>query len=395
MGEKSAISVRNLSMIYGDKPQIALKHLKQGRTRAEIQESTGDLVAVSDVSFDVVRGEIFVVMGLSGSGKSTLVRCLNRLVVPTAGSILIDDEDILRANEERLRQIRLNKVTMVFQHFALFPHKSVAENVEFGLKIKGVGKEERRKQALDLLSQVGLEKWAQKYPSNLSGGMQQRVGLARSLAVNPDILLMDEAFSALDPLIRTEMQQELLRLHRKMQKTIIFITHDLHEALTLGSRIAIMKDGRFVQVGTPQEIVSHPADDYVAAFTRDVDRGRVFLAKDVMAAPEALIESKDTSDCARHRLSALSRDQVYVVDDAGRPVGLVSKGSLAAAGSGALGQAIRRSFQTVPAVAALVDVYGKCTENVPIAVVADDGTLIGVVNPLDVFAMLSGKPDKF
>ena len=270
---KPKLRVENVYKIFGDYPEQALEGLKQDKSKIEIFEETGQTVGVQDVSFDVREGEIFVVMGLSGSGKSTLVRTLNGLIPPTYGKILIDEDDVASCSAERLRRVRREKITMVFQHFALFPHKTVAENAAYGLKIKGEGAASRRQKALAALEQVGLAAYADSYPDELSGGMQQRVGLARGLATNPEILLMDEPFGALDPLIRREMQEELLHLQKKLKKTIIFITHDLNEALLLGDKIAIMKDGRFVQVGTAQEIVDNPADDYVAAFVGDIDRG--------------------------------------------------------------------------------------------------------------------------
>jgi glycine betaine/proline transport system ATP-binding protein len=259
MSDAAKVVIDDLIKIFGRDPKPALRALAEGRSREKIFASTGSVVAIGGVSFAVELGEIFVVMGLSGSGKSTLIRCLNRLIEPNSGRILFEGKDLLAASDEELRQVRLGKMAMVFQHFALFPHKTVAENVEFGLKAQGLGRIKRRERALTMLDQVGLVEWADKLPSALSGGMQQRVGLARSLAVNPELLLMDEPFSALDPLIRRDMQDELLRLQRGLRKTIIFITHDLHEALILGDRIAIMKDGRFVQVGTPQQIIAAPA----------------------------------------------------------------------------------------------------------------------------------------
>jgi glycine betaine/proline transport system ATP-binding protein len=237
---------------------------------------------VRNVSFDVAEGEVFVVMGLSGSGKSTLVRMINRLHDPTSGQVFIDGEDVLKLTEERLREIRRQKVSMVFQHFGLLPHRRIADNVAFGLEVRGIEKGERLAKATEVLEVVGLGGWGQHYPDELSGGMQQRVGLARALATDPEIMLFDEPFSALDPLIRRDMQDEVIRLQREVRKTMIFITHDLAEALKLGDRIAIMKDGGFVQVGSPEEVVAHPADDYVADFTRDVPRAHVLTARSIM-----------------------------------------------------------------------------------------------------------------
>jgi glycine betaine/proline transport system ATP-binding protein len=240
------------------------------------------VAAVRDVSFDVAEGEVFVVMGLSGSGKSTLVRMINRLHDPTSGQVLIDGEDVVTLDDERLRELRRRKISMVFQHFGLFPHRRIVENVAFGLEVQGVEKDERNTKASEILEVVGLGGWGNSYPDELSGGMQQRVGLARALATDPEIMLFDEPFSALDPLIRRDMQDEVLKLQRELKKTMIFITHDLMEALKLGNRIAIMKDGAFVQVGTPEEVVAHPADSYVADFIRDVPRAHVLTARTIM-----------------------------------------------------------------------------------------------------------------
>lgn len=260
------IVVKNLSKIFGRRDRDAYEMMQQGLSKEEILMHTGATVAVRDVSFSVEEGEIFVVMGLSGSGKSTLLRCINLLHQPTAGEVIVNGNPLIRFNQKELREVRRAWFGMVFQKFALFPHRSVMGNVEFGLEVQGVPKEERRSRAQKWIEAVGLKGWEDHYPQELSGGMQQRVGLARALAVEPKILLMDEAFSALDPLIRREMQGELLTLQAEMNKTIIFITHDFHEAVKLGDRIAVMRDGEFVQVGTPADIIGSPADEYVAAF---------------------------------------------------------------------------------------------------------------------------------
>ena len=251
---KSKIVIEHLIKIYGEKPAHALKLFREGGTRDSILDKTGNVLGIADVSFNINQGELFVIMGLSGSGKSTLARCINRLIKPTSGSIYIDGEDIAHVDEKRMREIRLSKVSMVFQKFGLLPHKTVAENVAYGLKVKGIDKGKRRQKALETLEAVGLAQWADYLPSSLSGGMQQRVGLARALATDADILLMDEAFSALDPLIRREMQDELLRLQKELHKTIVFISHDIQEALKIGDRIAVIKDGAIVQIGSPEEI---------------------------------------------------------------------------------------------------------------------------------------------
>ena len=281
-GNNTLLTVEHLCKAYGGNESQAAQLARAGGGREEILKKCDSFVAVSDASLEVRRGEIFVIMGLSGSGKSTLLRCVNRLISPTTGSVRFDDEELVTASEVRLRELRLSKISMVFQHFALFPHKTVIDNVSFGLKLGGLDKATRHQIALNLLRQVGLAGWEMRFPSDLSGGMKQRVGLARSLAVNPDLLLMDEAFSALDPVIRREMQIELLRLQKQLNKAILFITHDIQEALLLGDRIAMMKDGRIVQCGTPSELILKPANEFVADFTRDADRARMLKVKDVM-----------------------------------------------------------------------------------------------------------------
>jgi glycine betaine/proline transport system ATP-binding protein len=280
--DDATVSCRNVWKVYGPKAERIVGSPDASLSRQELLEKTGCVAAVRDVSFDVAPGEVFVVMGLSGSGKSTLVRMINRLHDPTAGQVLIDGEDVVQLDDERLREIRRKKISMVFQHFGLFPHRRIVENVAFGLEVQGMEKDERNAKASEVLETVGLGGWGNSYPDELSGGMQQRVGLARALATDPEIMLFDEPFSALDPLIRRDMQDEVLKLQRKVKKTMIFITHDLMEALKLGNRIAIMKDGAFVQVGTPEAVVAHPADSYVADFIRDVPRAHVLTARTIM-----------------------------------------------------------------------------------------------------------------
>jgi glycine betaine/proline transport system ATP-binding protein len=279
---EATVSCRNVWKVYGPHADRIVGSPDAALSRQELLEKTGCVAAVRDVSFDVTEGEVFVVMGLSGSGKSTLVRMINRLHDPTAGQVLIDGEDVVQLDDERLRDIRRRKISMVFQHFGLFPHRRIVENVAFGLEVQGIEKNERNAKASEVLETVGLGGWGNSYPDELSGGMQQRVGLARALATDPEIMLFDEPFSALDPLIRRDMQDEVLKLQREVKKTMIFITHDLMEALKLGNRIAIMKDGAFVQVGTPEEVVSHPSDSYVADFIRDVPRAHVLTARTIM-----------------------------------------------------------------------------------------------------------------
>src|SRR5690606_32825885 len=283
----------------GRKQDEAVRRLLDGASREEVTK-LGATPAVIDASFEVQPGEIFVVMGLSGSGKSTLIRMLNGLWTPTAGSVYVDDVDIAKIDAAKLRQVRQQKISMVFQHFALLPHRTVLENAAYALDIQGVSKEERRAKAVEALELVGLKGWEDKYPAQLSGGMKQRVGLARALAAGSDIMLMDEAFSALDPLIRREMQDQLVELQASLNKTIVFITHDLNEAMRLGDRIAVMRDGRIVQIGTAEEVLNDPANDYVAQFVADVDRTRVLTASSVMAKPQYVVNADAGPREAQH-----------------------------------------------------------------------------------------------
>ncbi len=393
MGDK--LVVENLIKVFGDDPARAVEMLDQGRTKDDILRETGMTVGVSGVDFTVAEGETFVVMGLSGSGKSTLVRMINRLIEPSSGSITIDGASVTGASDAELRRLRLEKIAMVFQHFALFPHRSVRANVEFGLKVQGVAPAERSERALRMLEQVGLDAWADQSPAQLSGGMQQRVGLARGLAVDPEVLLMDEPFSALDPLIRADMQTELMHLQKQLHKTIIFITHDLNEALTLGDRIAIMENGRFVQVGTAAEIVSNPANDYVAAFTQDIDRGRVFTARDVMQPAEALELADTTPQAALERMEALGRDALYVRDGA-RIAGVVRYRDLSAAARTNGADLARHLVAGYPAVAQdthLYQIYEAASGGLPVAVEDGDGALAGVAEPDMIFAQLAARTE--
>ena len=272
----------NIWKIFGNDEKKILENLDPNLTRDEVQEKTGHVVAVKDVSFSIQKGETFVVMGLSGSGKSTLVRCLTRLIEPTSGSVIIDDTDVTKISRNSLLDLRRNKMSMVFQHFGLFPHRTVLENISYGLEIRGEKKQDRLDKSMESLNLVGLKGWHNNYPRELSGGMQQRVGLARAMAVEPEILIFDEPFSALDPLIRREMQDELLDIQKKLQRTMVFITHDFLEAIKMGDHIAIMKDGEISQVGTPEEIVANPVDQYVKDFCEDVPKYKVLSAGKVM-----------------------------------------------------------------------------------------------------------------
>ena len=309
------IKVENLVKIFGRNPKSALKKLQQaGMTKGQIEKETGHTVGVHDVSFEVKEGEIFVIMGLSGSGKSTLIRCLNLLNKPTAGSVYVDGKDIVKFDKKELREFRQTKMAMVFQHFGLFSHRTVMENVEYGLEVKKVPKEVRRKIAEETIHTVGLDGWEDKMPHQLSGGMQQRVGLARALANNPDILLMDEPFSALDPLIRRDMQLELLNIQSKVKKTIIFITHDVNEAFKLGDRVAVMKNGKIVQIDSPEEILANPADGYTEDFIQDIDKSKIMQAKNIMFNPSPLVSIKDGLKVAMKEMKTAGISSVFVVN---------------------------------------------------------------------------------
>ncbi len=325
------ISIQNLTKVFGSDPKRALALLDQGLDKDAIQRRTRLAVGVNRASFDVQQGEVVVVMGLSGSGKSTLVRCINRLIEPTAGRITIDGEDVTAMDSQTLRAFRQRKLGMVFQNFALFPHRSVLQNAEYGLEVMGVPAAERRSRAMEQLDRVGLSGWAQSRPAQLSGGMQQRVGLARAMALDPDILLMDEAFSALDPLIRRDMQDELLRLQEDLHKTIVFISHDLDEALRIGDRIILMRDGAVVQDGTPEDILTSPADDYVARFVESVDISRVLTAGAVMKRSEAVaILGVDGPRTALRKMRASAIASLFVLDREHRVLGIVTASDVAA-----------------------------------------------------------------
>ncbi|MFE9825432.1 glycine betaine/L-proline ABC transporter ATP-binding protein [Streptomyces sp. NPDC005791] len=313
--------VRNLWKVFGPKADRIPGSEHAALPPAELRRRTGCTAAVRDVSFDVEKGEVFVVMGLSGSGKSTLVRCLTRLIEPTSGTLAIDGEDVLGMDTTRLRELRRHRAAMVFQHFGLLPHRTVLDNVAYGLEIQGLGKTERRAKAAELVEKVGLAGLEDRRPAQLSGGQQQRVGLARALAVDPSVLLFDEPFSALDPLIRREMQDEVVRLHREEGRTMVFITHDLSEALRLGTRIALMRDGSIVQLGTPEEIVGSPADDYVRAFVRDVPREQVLTVAGAMRPPTA----GESEHGPALRPGATVSEAIEAVSRSGDPVARVIK----------------------------------------------------------------------
>ncbi|PLX96834.1 MAG: proline/glycine betaine ABC transporter ATP-binding protein ProV [Desulfuromonas sp.] len=381
------IRVQNVYKVFGDNPQKGLKLLHSGLAKDEIHSRTGMTVGVNNASFSINKGEIFVIMGLSGSGKSTMVRMLNRLIAPTAGQVFVDDQDVAAMNEQQLVQLRRQKMSMVFQSFALMPHLSVLENAAFGLEIAGVSKSERQEKAMQALAQVGLEGYHGSMPKELSGGMQQRVGLARSLAVDPEVLLMDEAFSALDPLIRTEMQDELINLQARAQRTIVFISHDLDEAMRIGDRIAIMEGGRVVQVGTPEEILQNPADDYVRAFFRGVDPTNILTAGDIARDTQTTIirHSGGGPRATLQRLIKNDRDYAYVLDADKKLLGVVSTDSLREHIDSGSGDDITAAFlseaQSVEATTSMQELLAELTVRPwPIPVIDENGRYRGVVS---------------
>jgi glycine betaine/proline transport system ATP-binding protein len=355
------LQLNNVCKVFGDEPEKALQLLDQGLSKEDIFAQNGQTLGVVNASFTVREGEIFVIMGLSGSGKSTLVRLLNRLIEPSRGEILLDGKDIAQASDEQLRDIRRNTMSMVFQSFALLPHLSVLDNTAFGLELSGVDKPTRHQRALASLEQVGLTAWADSYPGELSGGMQQRVGLARALANNPKILLMDEAFSALDPLIRTEMQDELVKLQAEHRRTIIFISHDLDEAMRIGDRIAIMEGGRVVQVGTPEEILKNPADDYVRAFFRGVDISTILTAGDIASRQQTTVIKREGTgvEAAIRHLQRHDRECGYVISKDLTFLGIVTIDTLQRHRNGTLADAILHNTKAVSADTPLNALFGE------------------------------------
>ncbi len=382
------ISINKVFKIFGEAPEKALELVNQGVSKQDILARTGNSIGVFDASFTIEAGEIFVVMGLSGSGKSTLVRMLNRLITPTTGTINIGGVDINKLSAKEMRALRRKDISMVFQSFALMPHMTVLDNTAFGLELAGVDRATRNAQALKALDQVGLTGWDASFPDELSGGMQQRVGLARALASDPSILLMDEAFSALDPIIRTEMQSEILRLQQVRRRTVVFISHDLDEAMRIGDRIAIMKDGMVVQVGTPDEILRNPADDYVRSFVHGVDAAAVFKAADI-ARKSQVVVSEHPSRGARAALKMLEdndREYAYVISPGQHYLGMVSAESLRTAllgheGPLGLAHAFLPHSEKISGEASVSDLFGQVAKTpYPVPVVAEDGHYCGAIS---------------
>jgi len=387
------IVIEGLYKIFGPHPEKVLEMVKAGKSKEEIMEKTRHGVGVANATFSVNAGEILVVMGLSGSGKSTLVRCINRLIEPTAGKVMVDGEDVTRLDKKALRNFRQKHLGMVFQNFALFPHRSVVRNVEYGLEIQGVDPSTRRDAAMQALEQVGLKGWEASMPDQLSGGMQQRVGLARALALDADIMLMDEAFSALDPLIRRDMQDELLDLQEKVQKTIVFISHDLDEAIKLGDRIVLMKDGAIVQQGTAEDILTNPADDYVARFVEGVDMSKVITAESVMKKYETMAYLTTDGPKAALRKMAKAGISSIFVRESGKLKGIVTAKACRMAadrGEKTLVPILDTEIQTVTPDTPANDLFPLLANSTyPIAVVSDDGHLKGVVVTGALLAKLS------
>lgn len=389
----AAISVQNLFKIFGKNPEEAFPLIEAGKSKDEILDQTGNTIAINDASFEIKEKEMFVIMGLSGSGKSTVLRCLNRLIEPTKGTIKIGNENITEVSKDRLLELRRKRMSMVFQNFGLFPHRTVANNVEYGLEIGGMPKDERRKKAYEALEKVGLKGYEEQKPSELSGGMQQRVGLARALANDPEILLMDEAFSALDPLIRADMQDELLELQAEVNKTVVFITHDLDEALKIGDRIAIMKDGYVVQVGTPEQILTNPADDYVKAFVQNVDRTKVITAQAIMRKAPTIQIPKDGPSVAIRKMEKVGVSTTYVVDEDRRLKGLVTIDDtikLKEDGKKDLEEILISDIESASPQTPINQLLPKAIEaKYPIAIIDDEKNLKGIVDRATILAELN------
>ncbi|WP_289007110.1 glycine betaine/L-proline ABC transporter ATP-binding protein [uncultured Parabacteroides sp.] len=393
------IEIKNLSILFGPEKSRAKKMILKGKSKQEILKETGCTVAVRNANLEIEEGEMFVIMGLSGSGKSTLLRCINRLNEPTMGEIRVNGIDITRSSDKELLQIRRKELAMVFQHFGLLPHRTVLNNVSFGLELQGVPKQEREKKALESILQVGLKGYENQRVDELSGGMQQRVGLARALANNPEVLLMDEAFSALDPLIREQMQDELLLLQEKMKKTIVFITHDLDEAIKLGDRIAIMKDGLIVQVGTPEEILTDPANDYVTRFTESVDRGRIVTASSIMLRQPIVVRVK--RDGPETILRKMRERRLYALPVIGNDDQFIGEIhykdvlNLRKEGGKDIGSIIKKEVPSVlenTIVEDMLPLLSKVRQALP--VVDENNRLLGVIPPSAIIIEMTGKDEK-
>lgn len=393
MYNEAIISVRNVSKLYGKNKSEALKLMKQGKTKAEIQEKLGTTVALSDVSFDVKEGQIFVIIGLSGSGKSTMIRCLNMLHKPTSGIVKFKGQEIGKLNKKQLLSYRREKISMVFQNFGLMDHRNVLSNVVYGLEIRKVPKEERIKKAIELISMVGLDGWEYSSIDSLSGGMKQRVGIARALANDPEILLMDEPFSALDPMVRRDMQFELLSIQRKLNKTVIFITHDVNEAFKLGDTVAIMKDGKIIQMDTPENMFANPANDYVRNFIDSADKTQVLSAKHVMVTPSCIVKPKDSVSHALKEMRFNGFSSAFAVDEAMRFLGVLTlEGALRAKQekNTKIEDYIEKNVESVYKDVFVSEVIPRAASSkFPIAVVDAENKLLGIISKASVLTSLA------
>jgi glycine betaine/proline transport system ATP-binding protein len=385
------IEVKNLTKVFGKTPKKILKYIDAGMGKDDILKETGHTVGVYGANLEIREGEIFVIMGLSGSGKSTMIRCFNLLNKPTRGEILVDGQDIVKFDKSQLREFRQNKISMVFQHFGLFNHKNVIENVEFGMEVKGIPKEKRYKAAKDALAMVDLQGWEEQMIDQLSGGMQQRVGIARALANDPEILLMDEPFSALDPLIRGDMHVELLDIQSKLKKTMVFITHDINEAFKLGDRVAIMKDGHVVQVGTPEEIIANPENDYVAKFINNIDRSRILKVENIMKKIKTTVGPNMAPKIAVSEMKEYDQEWIFVVDSERKPLGILTiDDCIEAAGSGKkVREIMKTDFKTTDSGMFIKELLPIAVDSkYPIAVTNDEGKLKAVVYRVAVLSAL-------
>jgi len=389
------VEVKNVTKIFGKSPKAAVELLKKGSSKKDILKETGHTVGVKNVNFSVYPGEVFVIMGLSGSGKSTLIRMFNRLITPTLGEILINNEDVVKMDAARLREVRQKKISMVFQNFALFPHKTILENAGFGLEIQKISDKERNEKAMNALAVVGLKGYENQFPSQLSGGMQQRVGLARALASDTEIILMDEAFSALDPLIRKDMQDELIEIQESFKKTIIFITHDLDEALRIGDRIALMKDGSIIQLGTPEQIMIEPANEFVEKFVEDVDLSKILTASHVMKRPEKISIDRGP----RVALEIMGRQgysSIFIVDRKQKLLGALSaeNARLAIDQGKSIAEVMTADIPTVTEGTLLADIMEvMATSSIPISVIDEENRIKGIIIRGALIGALVGNKD--
>ena len=385
------IRVEHVSKLYGLNKSDAAKMMAAGADKGTVYKKTGCTVALWDINLEIPRGQIFVIIGLSGSGKSTMVRCFNRLNKPTSGKILFDGQNLAEMDSKQLLEFRRNKISMVFQSFGLMSHRDVMGNVAYGLEVKGIPKAEREAKAMQVISMVGLEGWEHQSCEQLSGGMRQRVGIARALANDPDVLLMDEPFSALDPLVRRDMQFELLQIQRKLQKTVIFITHDIDEAFKLGDTVAIMRDGKVIQVDTPEGMSAHPADDYVREFTGSADKSKVTTVRNIMITPSSLVRLTEGPEHAIQEMRKNALSTVYVVDDRLHLAGILTiRDAIRAFQQGlSILQVMSSDVQTTTPDAMVADIMSMSAESpYPLAVVDEDGQLKGIVTKASVLSSL-------